>query len=191
MFKVFVGNLAWHTTEATLRQKFEEFGPVEKAEVVSDAATGRSRGFGFVRYAQEEDAQKAMAAMNNVEFDGRIIRVDKASDNGPRRGFGGGRGGGGGFGGGYGVGRGFGGPQQFGGPPGQGYGMGGQNMYNAPMGYGRGGFAPQQMGYGAPPPQQGFQGQGYPVYDPSQQQQQQQQQPPPPQQQPPQGGRGY
>ncbi|KAG7292259.1 hypothetical protein NEMBOFW57_002294 [Staphylotrichum longicolle] len=70
-------------------QKFEEFGVVEEAVVVKDRDTGRSRGFGFVRYTNEEDAQKAIAAMNNVEFDGRQIRVDKASDTGPK---GGGRG---------------------------------------------------------------------------------------------------
>ncbi|KAL3963997.1 hypothetical protein ACCO45_001001 [Purpureocillium lilacinum] len=83
MSKLFIGGLAWHTEEATLRQKFEEFGAVEEAVVVKDRDTGRSRGFGFVRYTQEGDAQNAIAAMNNVEFDGRTIRVDKASDNGP------------------------------------------------------------------------------------------------------------
>ncbi|KAL2172414.1 hypothetical protein VTG60DRAFT_5689 [Thermothelomyces hinnuleus] len=91
MSKLFIGGLAWHTEEATLRQKFEEFGEVEEAAVVKDRDTGRSRGFGFVRYINEDDAQKAITAMNNVEFDGRQIRVDKASDTGPK---GGGRGGG-------------------------------------------------------------------------------------------------
>ncbi|KAL2019217.1 hypothetical protein VTK56DRAFT_9944 [Thermocarpiscus australiensis] len=86
MSKLFVGGLAWHTEEATLRQKFEEFGVVEEAVVVKDRDTGRSRGFGFVRYTNEEDAQKAISAMNNVEFDGRQIRVDKASDTGPKSG---------------------------------------------------------------------------------------------------------
>ncbi|RGP74335.1 hypothetical protein FLONG3_6114 [Fusarium longipes] len=186
MAKLFIGGLAWHTEEATLRQKFEEFGPVEEAVVrvftvsndgcgkvvVKDRDTGRSRGFGFVRYTQEGDAQNAIAAMNNVEFDGRNIRVDKASDNGPRGGFG--RGGGGGYG------RNFGGPMPYGmGHPGPGYQMHAPNMY-APMPYGRG--YPPQQGYGAPqgfmPPQQQY---GYP--DPSQQL--------PPQQQPHQGGRGY
>ncbi|EXK48347.1 hypothetical protein FOMG_01332 [Fusarium oxysporum f. sp. melonis 26406] len=195
MSKLFIGGLAWHTEEATLRQKFEEFGPVEEAVVVKDRDTGRSRGFGFVRYTQEGDAQKAIATMNNVEyesllflvswricyliliqnliisrFDGRTIRVDKASDNGPRGGFG--RGGG--------YGRGFGGPAPYGmAPPGHGYQVPAPNMY-APMPYGRG-YPPPQQAYGAPPqgfmPQQQF---GYP--DPSQM---------PPQQQHHQGGRGY
>jgi RNA recognition motif-containing protein len=69
MSKLFIGGLAWHTEEATLRQKFEEFGPVEEAVVVKDRDTGRSRGFGFVRYTQEGDAQNAIVAMNNVEYE--------------------------------------------------------------------------------------------------------------------------
>lgn len=160
MSKLFIGGLAWHTEEATLRQKFEEFGPVEEAVVVKDRDTGRSRGFGFVRYLQDADAQKAIAAMNNVEFDGRTIRVDKASDNGPR---------GGGFGGGRG--RGFaGGAPMYQQPymqmqPG---GMPAPGMYPS---YGRG-YVPQpaygvpqmpgQDPYGAPVPAYGYPPQGQP-----------------------------
>jgi len=102
MSKLFIGGLAWHTDENALRQKFEEFGAVEEAVVVKDRDTGRSRGFGFVRYTQEADAEAAITAMNNIEFDGRTIRVDKASERGSGGGgggFGGGRGGGGGYGG--------------------------------------------------------------------------------------------
>jgi hypothetical protein len=187
MSKLFIGGLAWHTEENTLRQKFEEFGAVEEAVVVKDRDTGRSRGFGFVRYTQEADAQQAIDAMNNVEFDGRTIRVDKASDTGPRGGFGGGRGGGGQ----YGGRGGFNNSMQYGAPaPGPGgYNMAPPHNMYAPVSYGRG-YAPQQQaGYGAPP-----QGYGAPQYgyDPSQQQPMAQphlQQPPPPQ--PPQNGRGY
>lgn len=164
MSKLFIGGLAWHTEEGTLRQKFEEFGAVEEAVVVKDRDTGRSRGFGFVRYTQEADAQKAIAAMNNVEFDGRTIRVDKASDNGPRSNAGRGvtpqyvgRGGGGGYGA----------PQMSYGAP-QGY-----PMQMPPQVYGRG--YPQQP-YGVPP--QGYHPQ-YVYPDPNQQ---------PPQM--PQGGNG-
>ncbi|PMD52083.1 RNA-binding domain-containing protein [Hyaloscypha bicolor E] len=102
MSKLFIGGLAWHTDENALRQKFEEFGAVEEAVsysriclsqheitltlviqvVVKDRDTGRSRGFGFVRYTQEADAEAAITAMNNIEFDGRTIRVDKASERG-------------------------------------------------------------------------------------------------------------
>lgn len=171
MSKLFIGGLAWHTEEGTLRQKFEEFGPVEEAVVVKDRDTGRSRGFGFVRYSNEDDAQKAIQAMNNIEFDGRTIRVDKASDSGPRGGGGGGRGGGG-----YGRG-GYGGQQQmggYGGAPQQPYGVP-QQGYGQPYG-GRGGYgAPAPAPYGAPAQQGWQQQQANPYaapYDPQQGQQQ-------------------
>lgn len=130
MSKLFIGGLAWHTDENALRQKFEEFGVVEEAVVVKDRDTGRSRGFGFVRFGQEADAEAAINAMNNIEFDGRTIRVDKASERGSGGGggFGGGRGGGG-----YGGGRG-----------GGGYGGGG---YGDRQG-GGGGYGGNQGGYG-------------------------------------------
>ncbi|KAL8370308.1 hypothetical protein RB595_000611 [Gaeumannomyces hyphopodioides] len=148
MSKLFIGGLAWHTEETILRQKFEEFGAVEEAVVVKDRDTGRSRGFGFVRYTNEDDAQRAINAMNNVEFDGRTIRVDKASDTGPRGGYGGrGSPAYGGRGGGYvtspqmpqmsyGVH-----PQQYQVPP--------QHMYA--QAYGRGGYPGPAPGYGGPP----------------------------------------
>ncbi|KAK4659797.1 hypothetical protein QC762_113615 [Podospora pseudocomata] len=176
MSKLFIGGLAWHTEEATLRQKFEEFGVVEEAVVVKDRDTGRSRGFGFVRYTNPDDAQKAISAMNNIEFDGRQIRVDKASDTGPR---GGGRGGPPGFGrGGYGAVQmggspmpmAYGAPQPYGMPP---------NVYAQP--YGRGYSQAVPAGYAAPP-QTWQQPYGYP--DPSQQGQPHQQQQPNP-------GQGY
>nr|POF20059.1 glycine-rich rna-binding protein 4, mitochondrial [Quercus suber] len=88
--------LAWHTDDQTLRAKFEEFGQVDEAIVVKDRDTGRSRGFGFVRFSEDSASDAAIAAMNNVEFDGRTIRVDKASERAP------GGGGGGGFSGGRG-----------------------------------------------------------------------------------------
>lgn len=180
MSKLFIGGLAWHTEEATLREKFEEFGPIEEAVVVKDRDTGRSRGFGFVRYVSEVDAQKAITGMNNVEFDGRPIRVDKASDTGPRTGGGGY----GGRGGGYGQSRGGYAQNQMAygtGPPAA-YPMRNQEMY--PQAYGRGGHPPQPVPYGAPPPQQGYPMQAPYGYD----QQQGGQQPP---QQPPQGPPRY
>lgn len=91
MAKLFIGGLAWHTDDTTLRTKFEEFGQVEEAVVVKDRDTGRSRGFGFVKFANEADADSAIGAMNNVEFDGRTIRVDKATDRAAGGGGGGGR----------------------------------------------------------------------------------------------------
>ncbi|KAI4247905.1 MAG: hypothetical protein L6R42_009472, partial [Xanthoria sp. 1 TBL-2021] len=123
--------LAWHTDDGALRAKFEEFGQVEEAIVVKDRDTGRSRGFGFVRFAQEQNADEAASAMNNVEFDGRTIRVDKASERGAGGGGGGGGGGFGGRGGGYsGGGRGG-----YGG--GGGYSGGGGGSYGGGGGYDR------------------------------------------------------
>ncbi|XP_014556367.1 hypothetical protein COCVIDRAFT_26904 [Bipolaris victoriae FI3] len=163
MAKLFIGGLAWHTDDQTLRSKFEEFGPVEEAVVVKDRDTGRSRGFGFVRYAQETEADAAMQAMNNEEFDGRRIRVDKASDR-PGGGGGGGAPRGGGYGGGGGYRGGYGGGQGYGGGGGrEGYGgggggnwgpsQGGGGGYQSRGGYGGGG---QGGGYGG---QEGGQGQ--------------------------------
>ncbi|PTU17525.1 hypothetical protein P175DRAFT_0512252 [Aspergillus ochraceoroseus IBT 24754] len=85
MTKLFIGGLAWHTTDDTLRQGFSQYGTIEEAVVVKDHDTHRSRGFGFVRFASETEAEAAMDAMNNQEFDGRIIRVDKASERPPGR----------------------------------------------------------------------------------------------------------
>jgi len=140
MSKLFIGGLAWHTDENALRQKFEEFGAVEEAVVVKDRDTGRSRGFGFVRYGQEADADAAIAAMNNIEFDGRTIRVDKASERGS-----GGGGGGGGFGGGRGGGGGYGGGRGGGGYGGGGYGDRQQGGYGGGQ---QGGYSGGGGGYG-------------------------------------------
>jgi len=143
MSKLFIGGLAWHTDDQALRQKFEEFGAVEEAVVVKDRDTGRSRGFGFVRYAQDTEADAAMQAMNNEEFDGRRIRVDKASDRaggGAPRGGGYG-GGGGGYRGGYG---GSWGPSQGGG----GGGYQSRGGYGGGQGGGQGGYGGQEGGQG-------------------------------------------
>lgn len=149
MSKLFIGGLAWHTDEHTLRTKFEEFGAVEEAVVVKDRDTGRSRGFGFVRFSQEADAEAAITAMNNIEFDGRTIRVDKASERGSG-------GGGGGFGGGRGGG-GYGGGRGGGGYGGGGYGGGDRGGYSGGGGGGYGGG--QGGGYGGGE-KQGYSGGG-------------------------------
>lgn len=95
--KLFIGGLAWATTDSSLREKFEEFGQVEEAVVVKDRESGRSKGFGFVTFAEAANADEAVAAMNDQELDGRRIRVDKASEGGSRREGGGDRRGGGSF----------------------------------------------------------------------------------------------
>lgn len=160
MSKLFIGGLAWHTDEVALRQKFEEFGAVEEAVVVKDRDTGRSRGFGFVRFGQDADAEAAITAMNNVEFDGRTIRVDRASERGSGGGGGGGgfnRTGGGGFGGFGGGGRGgypqggggYGGDRGGYGGQGGGYTGGGSGGYGGGYNAGQsGGYEQQQQGGG-------------------------------------------
>jgi cold-inducible RNA-binding protein len=92
--KLFVGGLAWATTDESLRQAFETFGNVVDAKVIQDRETGRSRGFGFVSFDDNEACAKAMREMNGAEIDGRTIRVNEAEERRPRTGgFGGGRGG--------------------------------------------------------------------------------------------------
>lgn len=78
--KLFVGGLAWATNDESLSRAFEEHGAVEEAKVISDRDTGRSRGFGFVTFENEEDANKARQAMDGQEMDGRQLRVDFAND---------------------------------------------------------------------------------------------------------------
>lgn len=96
--KLFVGGLSWGTTDDGLNAAFSRFGEIVEAKVITDRETGRSRGFGFVTYAQDDVAQAAVAEMNNSKLDGRTIRVNEA-DNQQRAGAGSG-GGRGGYGGG-------------------------------------------------------------------------------------------
>jgi RNA recognition motif-containing protein len=90
MKSIFVGNLPWSVKDEDLKTKFEEFGTVLSARIVSDKFTGRSRGFGFVDM-EDADAEKAIAAMNGFEWEGRQITCNEArpktegSDRPPRR----------------------------------------------------------------------------------------------------------
>jgi RNA recognition motif-containing protein len=93
--KLFVGSLSWDTNDEGLRNAFAEYGEIEEAVVISDRDTGRSRGFGFVTFEDDEAADKAIAALNGTELDGRTIRVDVAQAKERNRGGGGHRGGGG------------------------------------------------------------------------------------------------
>ncbi|PVU89623.1 hypothetical protein BB559_005013 [Furculomyces boomerangus] len=77
--KVFVGSLSWGTTSDTLRSRFEEYGTIEDAIVITDRETGRSRGYGFVTFATPEEAQAAIDSANESEFDGRNIRVSQST----------------------------------------------------------------------------------------------------------------
>ncbi|RIB08126.1 hypothetical protein C2G38_2022237 [Gigaspora rosea] len=78
--KLFVGGLSWGTDDYTLRNRFEEYGNVEDAVVICDRDTGRSRGFGFVTFSSNEEAECAIQNMNEQEFDGRTVKVDRASE---------------------------------------------------------------------------------------------------------------
>ncbi|MBD3366520.1 RNA-binding protein [candidate division WWE3 bacterium] len=76
--KLYIGNLPYSTDDAALKALFEQFGTVVSASVITDRATGRSKGFGFVEFENAEDAKKAMAEMNESEVEGRTIKVDEA-----------------------------------------------------------------------------------------------------------------
>jgi len=95
MKKLFVGGLSWNTTDDGLRQAFERFGEVTDAKVITDRDTGRSRGFGFVSFSDDQAASTAINEMNGTDLDGRTIKVNEAEDKGFRSGGGGGRSGGG------------------------------------------------------------------------------------------------
>ena len=103
--KLFVGGLSFDTTDDELREGFARFGEVLEAKVITDRDTGRSRGFGFVTFSDDQAATSAMSEMNGADFGGRNIRVYEAVEKGGR----GGGGGGGGFRGGRGGGAGGGG----------------------------------------------------------------------------------
>ncbi|OXC67409.1 hypothetical protein AYX13_04130 [Cryptococcus neoformans] len=158
---ILIGNLSWNSTDDTLLQVFSAYGTVTDCIVMKDRETGRSRGFGFVTYGSPQEAEAAIAAMNEQELDGRRVRVNMANSRGS---------GGGGYGGGYNSGYGGGYQQQGGyqqgggfnqgyggGYSGSGYGGGAQGGYGGGYGGQQGGY--EQGGYGG---NQGFDAQqGY------------------------------
>ncbi|KAL8261268.1 hypothetical protein R6Q59_025317 [Mikania micrantha] len=138
--KVFVGGLAWATDDMSLREAFGAYGEVHEARVIVDRETGRSRGFGFVTFADAEAASAAIQAMDQRELHGRTVRVNYANDR-PQ--------GGGGFrgGGGYGNYGGYGGGGNYGGN----YGGGGGNYGGAATetgGYGGNSYGTADGGFG-------------------------------------------
>jgi len=100
---IYISNLSYGVNDADLKELFQEFGEVSSAKVITDRDSGRSRGFGFVEMPNDEEAQKAIDELNEVEFDGKVIVVNMAKPRTDRRDFGndrrrsGGGGGGGGF----------------------------------------------------------------------------------------------
>jgi cold-inducible RNA-binding protein len=129
--KLYVGNLPFSATESAISDLFSQIGGVDSVRLITDRDSGRSKGFGFVEMASDEDAEKAISELNGKEFEGRALTVNEARPQEPRTGGGGGGGfrggrGGGGGGGGYGGGGGGGGRGGFGGGGG---GRGGRGGY--------------------------------------------------------------
>jgi len=100
---IFVGNLDFNVSEDELRNLFGTYGPVDRVTILTDRDTGRSRGFGFVEMTNNEDGEKAIAALNGTQLAGRTLNVNEARPKAERAGSGGGggrdrggRGGGGG-----------------------------------------------------------------------------------------------
>jgi RNA recognition motif-containing protein len=118
--KLYVGNLAFHTTSQELQDLFGQVGTVESAQIIEDRDTGQSKGFAFVEMSTEEEAASAIDQFNGKEVGGRMLKVNEARPRenragGGGRGFGGGGGGGNRGGGGYGGNRGGGGGNRSGG----------------------------------------------------------------------------
>lgn len=92
---LFIGSLAYATTDDTLKAHFEQIGPVSSARVITDRDSGRSKGFGFVEFENEDDNQKAVDQLNGKELDGREINVSLArpKEDRPQGNGGGSRGG--------------------------------------------------------------------------------------------------
>jgi len=132
---IYVGNLSFQAEQEDLLDLFSQYGEVSKCSLPLDRETGRKRGFAFVEMANDADEQKAIDDLQNVEWMGRMIRVNKATPRegggggGGRGGYGGGGGNrGGGYGGGGGGRGGYGGGG-YGGGGGGGYGGGGDNRW--------------------------------------------------------------
>ena len=122
-YRCFVGGLAWATTDDALYEAFSNYGEILTSKIVNDRETGRSRGFGFVTFSNEQSMRDAIEGMNGQNLDGRNITVNEAQSRGSGGGGGFSRGGGsfggnrreggrggynrasGGYGGGYGNGR--------------------------------------------------------------------------------------
>ena len=100
MKNIFVGNLDFAATESSIRTLFEPYGNVERVNLVTDRDTGRSRGFAFVEMTDSAEADRAIAALNGHELDGRALNINEARPKPQGGGGGGGRGLGGGGGGG-------------------------------------------------------------------------------------------
>ena len=99
MKNIFVGNLDFGATESSIRSLFEPYGSVERVNLITDRDTGRSRGFAFVEMTDSQEADRAIAALNGMEINGRALNVNEArpKSEGGGRGFSRSGGGGGGY----------------------------------------------------------------------------------------------
>ena len=75
---IYIGNLPYNVSEDELREAFAEFGQVDRANIINDKFTGRSKGFGFVEMPNASEAEKAIETMNETDFKGRTIKVNEA-----------------------------------------------------------------------------------------------------------------
>ena len=90
MKNIFVGNLSFDATESAVRTLFEEYGTVDRVNIVTDRDTGRARGFGFVEMSNDGEGQSAIAGLNGRDMDGRALNVNEARPKENRGGGGGG-----------------------------------------------------------------------------------------------------
>ena len=90
MKNIFVGNLSFGSTEDGIRSLFEQYGAVERVNLVTDRDTGQARGFGFVEMTNGAEADRAIAELNGRELDGRALNVNEARPKGERGSGGGG-----------------------------------------------------------------------------------------------------
>ena len=82
--QIYVGNMSYGTTEESLTNLFSNYGEVSSVKIITDRETGRAKGFGFVTMENEESAKKAIEELDQKEFEGRNLRVNKAKPRTPR-----------------------------------------------------------------------------------------------------------
>lgn len=82
--KIFVGNLGFSVNNDSLKTKFEQYGNVDSAKVITDRDTGRSKGFGFVEMSVASEAASVISSLNGSEFEGRAMNVSEAKPQAPR-----------------------------------------------------------------------------------------------------------
>lgn len=82
--KLFVGNIDWGTTDEQLQELFSQYGDIEEAVIIKDRFSGRSKGFGFVTFVNDDEADKAAEELHEKDFNGRNLVVNEAKPQQPR-----------------------------------------------------------------------------------------------------------